>query len=112
MTISDSQFMKDLFDSLKNPILFADTGHIVRYANRAAREFYTGVDDLIGKSLFECHNPQSQKKMQEVLTQLENGLDEELIVDNAKRRLYMRAVRDRQGQLLGYYERFEPPRGS
>lgn len=99
----DSQFMNDLLDSLKNPILFVDTNHVVRYANKAARDFYSGLDGLIVKSLFDRHNFQSQKKIQEVLPRLMDGLDEELIIDNEKRRLYMRAVRNEQGHLLGDY---------
>lgn len=110
--MDDLCFKNDLLESLKNPILFADTEHVVRYANRAAREFYSGVEKLIGQSLLDCHNSESRQKMDEVLMRLEKGLDEELIVDNEKRRIYMRAVRGAKGLLLGYYERFEPPRGS
>lgn len=107
-----STFEQDLLDSLKNPILFVDTGHIVRYANRAARNFYSEVERLIGKSLLDCHNPDSRRKMQNVLEKMKSGFDEELIVDSEKHRIYMRAVRSQDGELLGYYERFEPPRGS
>ncbi len=37
------------------------------------------------------------------------GEDERMITDNEKYRIYMRAVRDEQGELIGYYERDEPP---
>lgn len=107
----DLNFFYDLLDSFKNPVLFADTGHVVRYANRAAEQFYPDGDQLIGRSLFACHNQQSQQQMIGILRQMEVGLDETLITDNEKRRIYMRAVRSRDGSLLGYYERFEPPRG-
>lgn len=109
--IFDLDFFRDLLDSFKNPVLFADTGHIVRYANRAAEKFYPDGDRLVGRSLFDCHNQQSQKLMMEILQQMKQGLEETLITDNEKRRIYMRAVRNKKGQLLGYYERFEPPRG-
>lgn len=110
--MSDSSFENDLLDSLKNPILFADTDHVVRYANKAARQFYSGGAELIGKPLFDCHQQRSCEIMKEVLQRLEDGLAEELIVDSKKHRIYMRAVRNGAGRLLGYYERFEPPRGS
>lgn len=106
----DELFLKNLLNSFKNPVLFADTGHIVRYANRAAQGFYPDGDKLIGRSLFDCHNQQSQEQMKEILQRMEDGLDEQLITDNEKRRIYMRAVRDDKGTLVGYYERFEPPR--
>jgi hypothetical protein len=32
-----------------------------------------------------------------------------LITDSPKHRIYMRAVRDADGKLIGYYERYEPP---
>jgi len=104
-------FLTCLLDSLKGPVLFADTDHVVRYANRAARQHYTGVDELIGESLLRCHNEVSCQKMVEVLARLQDGVEEELIVDNEKHRVYMRAVRDATGCLLGYYERYDPPRG-
>ena len=105
------EFYQDLLDSFKDPVLVADTGHIIRYANQAARKFYPDGEQLLGRSLFACHNQQSQRQMKEILQQLEAGLAEQLITDNQKNRIYMRALRNRAGQLIGYYERFEPPRG-
>jgi hypothetical protein len=32
-----------------------------------------------------------------------------LIVNDAEERIFMRVVRDKDGQVLGYYERYEPP---
>ena len=106
-----NDFLGNLLDSLKNPILVADTEHVVFYLNKAAEEFYSGGRDLIGRSLLECHNEQSQQQMKEILQRMQAGLDEELITDNKKWRIYMRAVRLPDGELIGYYERYEPPRG-
>jgi len=38
------------------------------------------------------------------------GLEERLITDNEEHRIYMRMVRDADGKVLGYYERYEPPK--
>lgn len=108
---NDLAFFHDLLNSFTAPVLVADTGHIVRYANRAAVEFYSDGKSLIGCSLFACHNQQSQQQMAEIVLQMEHGLEEKLITDNLKHRIYMRAVRNKEGVLIGYYERFEPPRG-
>ena len=108
----DSDFFRNLLNSFKNPVLFADTGHIVRYANKAATKFYPDGNKLIGRSLFACHNQHSQQQMSDILQQMQQGVAEVLITDNQKRRIYMRAVRNAEGQLIGYYERFEPPRGA
>ncbi len=97
-----------ILDSLKDPILFADTGHVTRYMNKAAIAHYRGGEGLIGRSLLECHNEHSQKRIKEILLAMqEDGLEEELIIDDDRRRVYMRAVRDQHGELLGYYERYE-----
>ena len=40
----------------------------------------------------------------------EQGETERLITDNEKHRIYMRVVRDANGKVLGYYERYEPPK--
>lgn len=106
----DTALLTTLLDSLKDPFLFADTGHVIRYMNKAAVAHYKEGTALLGRSLFDCHNADSQHQIVEVLAALRAGEEERLITDNEKHRIYMRAVRDPTGQLLGYYERYEPPR--
>lgn len=105
----DAALLAALLDSLKDPFLFADTGHTIRYMNQAAVAHYKEGTALLGRSLLDCHNATSQRQMLEVLAALQAGETERLITDNEKHRIYMRAVRDPSGQLLGYYERYEPP---
>jgi nitrogen-specific signal transduction histidine kinase len=108
MTI-DAERMSAILDSLKNPLLFADTAHVIQYMNKAAIAHYDEGEDLLGRSLLDCHNEVSQATMVEVLDAMHAGEEERLITDNEKHRIYMRAVRDAKGRLLGYYERYEPP---
>ena len=110
--MTDAALMAAILDSLKIPILFADTEHVTRYMNKAAVVHYEEEEDtrLIGRSLLDCHNEESQQMMIEILAEMHEGLEERLITDNEKWRIYMRSVRDADGQLLGYYERYEPPR--
>ena len=96
-------------DSLKNPFLFADTNHIILYMNKAAEVHYSDGRKLIGTNVLECHNETSQKIMLEIFEAMKKGEEERLITDDEKHRIYMRAVRDNNGTLLGYYERYEPP---
>lgn len=98
-----------ILDSLQEPILVADTRHITRYMNRAAIEFYEEGESLIGRSLLDCHNERSQQMMVEILAEMHRGLTERLITDNEEHRIYMRVVRGPGGEVLGYYERYEPP---
>ncbi len=105
----DATLMAAILDSLKDPVLFADTEHVIRYMNRAAVAHYDEGESLIGCSLLDCHNEQSQQQIIEILAAMQAGEEERLITDDEEHRIYMRAVRGADGQVLGYYERYEPP---
>ena len=106
----NKRFYESLLNSVIDPILVADTKHIVQYMNKAAINHYEEGESLIGSNLLLCHNEESQKMMIEILYKLQNGLEEKLITDNEKYRIFMRAVRDDRGKLIGYFERYEPPK--
>jgi len=103
------EFYESLLNSIKDPILVADVNHNVQYMNKAAIEHYEEGGKLLGSNLFLCHNEESQKMMINILAEIQNGLEEKLITDNEKWRVFMRAVRDGKGKLIGYFERYEPP---
>jgi len=103
----DASFMAAILDSLKDPLLVADTNHTIVYMNRRASTFYEQGTALLGRSLLECHNARSQQMMIEILAAMHDGEDERLITDDEEHRIYMRAVRDPDGRVLGYYERYE-----
>jgi DUF438 domain-containing protein len=104
---NDSSVLAALLESLKDPVIFADTGHTIRYMNEAGAAHYKEGRALLGTSVMDCHNARSRAIIREVLAALENGEDERLITDTPERRIYMRAVRDASGMLMGYYERYE-----
>jgi PAS domain-containing protein len=107
----NADFLAAILDSLKDPVLVADTQHVTCYMNRAAVAYYEEGESLMGRSLLDCHQQASQRMMIDILAAMQSeGLDEQLITDNEKHRIYMRAVRDEAGLVLGYYERYEPPR--
>lgn len=105
----DAKLMAAILDSLKDPVLFADTEHMTRYMNKAAIAHYDEGESLLGRSLLDCHNEQSQAMIIEILEAMHAGEEERLITDDEEHRIYMRAVRDADGKVLGYYERYEPP---
>lgn len=105
----DKTFLLSLLNSIKDPILFADTNHIVQYMNKAAIEHFEDGEKLLQSHLLKCHNEVSQKMMIDIFSEMKNGLEEKMITDNKKYRIFMRAVRDEKGNLLGYFERYEPP---
>jgi len=109
--VTELELLQSFMDSLKDPFLFADREHVIRYMNKAAIAHYEQGDALLGTSLLACHDEASQRIILEVFAEMEAGLDERLITDDARWRIYMRAVRSQYGSLLGYYERYEPPAG-
>ncbi len=105
----NEHFYISLLNSIKDPVLVADTNHIVQYMNKAAINHYEEGENLMGSNLLLCHNDESQEMMIDILAKMQNGLKEELITDNEKYRIFMRAVRDESGKLIGYFERYESP---
>ena len=63
----DVTLMASILDSLKDPLVFAGTDHIIRYMNRAAIAHYEDGENLIGRSIMDCHNAQSQAMILEIL---------------------------------------------
>lgn len=105
----DATLLEAILDSVDSPILFADTSHTTRYMNKTAIAYYEGGVDLIGRSLMDCHNENSRRLMIEILAAMQAGEeDERLIIEDEEKKVFMRAVRDGEGRVLGYYERYEP----
>jgi hypothetical protein len=77
--------------------------------NKAAIAYYTDGECQVGRSLLDCHNETSQAMMVEILAAMHEGLEEQRISGEEGHRVFMRAVRDPDGNVLGYYERYEPP---
>ena len=101
-----------LVECFPYPIVFVDTSHTIRYLNRAARYHYydeRGHSDLVGRSIFECHQKgASRTKIENYLEFFTKDCKEVFLgVTDRNFRLYVSPVRDAEGQLLGYYERFE-----
>ena len=90
--MSEPTLMAALLDSMKDPVLFADTEHVIRYMNQAAIEHYDEGAALLGQSLLACHNPDSCELIATILAAMRAGETERLITDNDKHRIYMRAV--------------------
>jgi len=109
--MTDAAVLAAILDSLQDPLLFADTEHRIWYMNQAAIEYYREGENLIGRSLLDCHNERSQLLITDILKAMRAGEEERLISESDVHRVYMRAVRDGRGRLLGYYERYEPLTG-
>jgi DUF438 domain-containing protein len=107
----DGKTLEFILDSFPFPIVFADTDHIIRFLNRRAEYHYykeRGYKELIGKSLFECHNEKSKEAILKMVENFRNhGREAFLAVTGRNERLYVTPVRDDNGNLVGYFERVE-----
>ena len=84
---------------------------VIRYLNRAAKYHYyqvRGYRDLIGRSLFDCHQELSRERIEAAVEKLRHhGNEIYLGVTPDNQRYYINPVRNEDGELLGYFERFE-----
>lgn len=108
----ETNTLKSILDSLPFPIVFADMDHIIRFLNKRAEFHYyneRGYKDLIGKSLFDCHNDKSKDAIIKIVEKLrDHGREVLLRVSDRNERMYVTPVRNDEGEMIGYYERFEP----
>ena len=107
--MTDNRILSLLLDSWNKPIVFVDTDHNILYMNNPAKRHYSKWGNVIGKSIFHCHNEKSKEIIEKAFRALLNGGREVMIVNSPKHRVYMRSVKDEQGDIIGYYERYDPP---
>jgi len=111
LPVEENKITKWLLEAIPYPVLFADLSHTIRYMNRRAKFEYEevrGRRNLLGSSLLDCHNEQSCQKIREIVGRLEqHGGEEFLTVTSRNQRVYMTPVRDEDGALVGYFERYE-----
>ena len=105
------EMFEAILDSIPYRIVFVDTDHIIRYLNKEARHHYynvRGYDELVGKSIFECHSEKSKEMLIAAVEKLRNhGNEIYLGVSVYNERKYINPVRNEKGELIGYFVRFE-----
>lgn len=108
-----SVFFKSIIDSDIAPIVVCDTYHKIIYMNSTAIARYAkrGGASLIGKSLMDCHNADSNDKIKNVLEWFRKSPENNRIFTfhNPKENkdVYMIALHNDCGELIGYYEKHE-----
>ena len=104
-----SKFFKSVIDSDRSPVVICDLEHTVVYMNPAALERYK--TDLTGKSIFGCHNADSNEKITRVVEWFKADKTHNKVYtfrnDKEVKDVYMIALRDDVGELIGYYEKHE-----
>lgn len=110
-----NMFLKGIVDGDEKPIVVCDLSHTIIYMNPAAVKNYEkrGGASLIGKSVLDCHNSHSQEIIKNNVSRMQKDKSVNKIFEFHKTRnganddVYCVAIRDENGELIGYYEKFE-----
>ncbi len=113
MDMELSQYFKSIVDQDETQIVICDLDNVIIYMNPAAVRAYEkrGGAGLIGKSLFDCHNPGSCEKIRKVVDWFTSDTSHNKVFtthnDKENKDVYMVALRDESGKMIGYYEKHE-----
>lgn len=106
-----SVYFKSVIDQDRAAIVICDLQHTILYMNDAAKARYKKHGNLVGKNLFDCHKPKSHDAIRRVLEWF--GIDKSHNVmftthnNRENKDVYIVALRDENGDLIGYYEKHE-----
>lgn len=104
-----SKLFKSVIDQDRAPVVICDMESNIVYMNPAAVSRYHA--DLTGKSIRDCHNAQSNERIEKVLEYFGRSKDNNTVYtyrnDKENKDVYMVALRDESGELIGYYEKHE-----
>ena len=103
------QLFKSILDQDRAPIVVCDMESVVVYMNPSAIARYKV--DLTGKNLKKCHPSDANEKIDRVLDWFRKSTDNNIVYtfrnDEENKDVYMVALRDQSGKLIGYYEKHE-----
>ena len=100
---------KSVIDNDRSAVVICDVNHTIVYMNKVAIERYH--KDLTGSSLLDCHNEKSNEIILKIVDWFKESTENNMIYTykNTKENkdVYMVALRDEKGNLIGYYEKHE-----
>lgn len=108
-----SAYFKSIVDQDRIHVVICNPEHEIIYMNPAAKERYAkrGGTALVGRSLLDCHNPQSVAMIKKVVAWFAESVEHNIIYtyrnEKENKDVYMVALRDDAGTLIGYYEKHE-----
>lgn len=107
-------YFKSIIDMDRCPVVVCDLNHEIIYMNPSAVERYAkrGGAALVGRSLLDCHGPRSGEMIRKTVEWFGCGGNHNLVYTSRNEKenkdVYMVALRDGDGRLIGYYEKHEP----
>ena len=104
-----TQLFKSMLEHDKAPVVVCDMASTVLYMNPAAIARYKR--DLTGMNVKKCHPAAANEKIDRVLEWFGKSRDNNIVYtfrnDEENKDVYMVALRDDHGTLIGYYEKHE-----
>lgn len=101
------KFIKAVLDGEQSAVVLCDLNHKIVYMNPFAINRYH--KDLTGQSLLNCHNADSVEKIEKTLEWFRKDKNNNQVFEFYKekdnRDAYMIALRDEEGELIGYWEK-------
>lgn len=94
-------------------VVLCNLEHEIIYMNPAAVRRYakSGGEELVGRSLLDCHGKESGELIEKVVAWFKKDRENNRIYtfynEKENKDVYMVALRDREGALIGYYEKHE-----
>ena len=103
------ELFKSVIDQDGAPVVICDLDLVIVYMNPASVRMYRG--DLTGKSLRQCHNQHSNARIDAVIEYFSKSTDNNVVYtsrdDRENKDIYMVALRNSDGVLIGFYEKHE-----
>jgi PAS domain-containing protein len=108
-----STYFKSIIDQDRCAVVICNLGHEIIYMNPAAVTRYQkkGGSSLVGQSILSCHNEHSGEQIKKTISWFEQSHDHNIIYtyhsEKENKDVYIIALRDETGNLIGYYEKHE-----
>lgn len=108
-----SQYFKSIIEQERSAVVICNSEHKIIYMNPAAITRYgkSGGEKLIGSSLLNCHNEKSNEMIKKTVEWFKKSTDNNIVYtyrnEKENKDVYMVALRDDDGTLIGYYEKHE-----
>ena len=104
-----NKLFKSVIDADRAPIVICDMDSVIVYMNPSAIKRYH--KNLTGSSLKDCHPADANEKIDKVLEWFQKSIDNNIVYTyhnvTENKDVYMVALRDDNGSLIGYYEKHE-----
>lgn len=106
-----SQYFKSIVDQERAAVVICNLEHEIIYMNPAAVARYAKHGSLVGSSLLDCHSVSSNEKIKRSVEWFAEEVSHNTVYtfrnEKEKKDVYMVALRDEDGKLIGYYEKHE-----